>query len=108
MENKEDTFVLRDAAMESGLKGGCTLSWENLSYKVKDKQILKNLSGILEPGSILAVVGASGAGKSSFLDILAGRKTEVSGKVLVNGKSVSMKHVSRYCTQEDALLYYYC
>ena len=108
MESRNNTVVLRsdEQDLEKGLNKGYSLSWDNISYKVKDKEILKNVSGILEPGSLLAVIGASGSGKSSFIDILAGRRSgaQISGNVLVNGKKVSMKHVSRYCTQEDALL----
>jgi ABC-type multidrug transport system ATPase subunit len=62
-------------------------------------------SGILNPGDIYAVLGASGAGKSTFLDVIAGRKSsDQARKVYVNGDSnFKMKHNSKYCTQEDAL-----
>lgn len=57
-----------------------TISWENLGYKVsvkgKDKIILNGLTGFVKPGSMLAILGASGAGKSTFLDLLADRKTK--------------------------------
>ena len=73
-------------------QSGFTLSWNNLTYQVptKDgqKTILSGLSGIVEPGSVVAVLGASGAGKSSFLDVLAGRKRlGVTGEICINGTS---------------------
>ncbi|KAL2915623.1 hypothetical protein HK105_204808 [Polyrhizophydium stewartii] len=86
-------------------ESGYTLSWSGLSWTVKDKTVLTGLSGIVTPGSVVAILGASGAGKSSLLDILAGRRKPTSGSLMVNGQEgVPMKHVSRYCTQEDALL----
>jgi ABC-type multidrug transport system ATPase subunit len=60
----------------------------------------------LKPGDLCAVIGASGAGKSTFLDVIAGRKSsmQMSGNVYVNGRSdAKIKQVSKYCTQEDAL-----
>ncbi|KAI8893947.1 P-loop containing nucleoside triphosphate hydrolase protein [Globomyces pollinis-pini] len=61
---------------------------------------------MVSKGSLVAVLGASGAGKSSFLDVLAGRKpsSSISGQVQINGRTdIPIKHASRYCTQEEAL-----
>jgi ABC-type multidrug transport system ATPase subunit len=110
MVNHSNVVVLKETAetIESGLNTGYELCWESLSYRVKvkdqEKVILNNLSGSLKPGSVLAVIGASGAGKSSFLDCLSGRNPSVTGKVLIDGnENVSLKHISRYCSQEEAL-----
>ena len=48
------------------------LSWDNLNVFVEEKQLLSNVSGHASPGRLLAVMGASGAGKSTFLSALAG------------------------------------
>lgn len=37
------------------------------------KHILKGLSGAVESGQILAIIGSSGAGKTSLLDVLVGK-----------------------------------
>lgn len=102
----KETVVLMDTKTTGG---GYTLSWKDLGYAVTNgkttTQILQNLNGLITPGSVVAILGASGAGKSTMLDLLAGRKSaaNMTGEVLVNGQNVSMKGVSRYCTQEDAL-----
>lgn len=48
---------------------GATFSWHNLNYNVPhnhgEKQLLRNVSGFCEPGNLTALVGASGAGKST-------------------------------------------
>jgi hypothetical protein len=57
-----------------------SLSWENVNYYVsvskKEKlHILKGVSGVVNPGEMLCLIGGSGAGKTSLLDVLARRKT---------------------------------
>ena len=37
------------------------------------KHILKGISGAVESGQILAIIGSSGAGKTSLLDVLVGK-----------------------------------
>jgi ABC-type multidrug transport system fused ATPase/permease subunit len=53
------------------------LWWENLRYSVagkpSPKEILRNVSGKLPPGELTCILGPSGAGKTSLLNILAGR-----------------------------------
>lgn len=38
-------------------------------------QLLQNCSGAFQPGILTALVGSSGAGKTTLMDTLAGRKT---------------------------------
>jgi thiamine transport system ATP-binding protein len=48
----------------------------------------------LPAGAIIAVTGASGAGKSTFLNLLAGFDTATRGRILIGGKDVSHQHPS--------------
>lgn len=43
----------------------------------------------IEPGTITSVMGASGAGKSTFLNLIAGFETPASGRVLIGGADVT-------------------
>ncbi|CAN0319127.1 unnamed protein product, partial [Laminaria digitata] len=61
-------------------------------------------------GTVTAIMGPSGAGKTSLLNILAGRhlgrSSSVTGAVRVNGRTVNaaaVRDVSGYVTQEDVL-----
>ncbi|KAK5090660.1 FAD-dependent urate hydroxylase [Lithohypha guttulata] len=85
------------------------LQFEDVHYDLKGKEILKGISGIASPGQITAVMGASGAGKSTFLDILArkNKRGTVSGNMYVNGEKI-LDHeygtLVGYVDQEDTLL----
>ena len=48
-----------------------SLHFSNISYTLGGRTILEDVSGCARPGQLLAIMGASGAGKSTFLDILA-------------------------------------
>lgn len=66
------------------------LSFDNVSYSIKNKPILNNAFGFVKPGECLAIMGSSGAGKSTLLDILACKTKggNISGDIYVNGKRI--------------------
>ncbi|KAI0410028.1 hypothetical protein F4802DRAFT_11111 [Xylaria palmicola] len=86
-----------------------TLYFENVSYGLNGKPILSDVRGIAHPGEITAIMGASGAGKTSFLDILArkNKRGHFSGDFYVNGEKVTdadFKSVIGFVDQEDTML----
>lgn len=62
---------------------------KNLSKKYKDHLVLKNLSFTLKGPKIYGLLGRNGAGKTTFMDILAGNIFKTEGELLVNGKDPS-------------------
>ncbi|KAL6780792.1 hypothetical protein ACKKBF_B11655 [Auxenochlorella protothecoides x Auxenochlorella symbiontica] len=69
-------------------------------------RLLSGINGIFRPGVLTALMGASGAGKTTLMDVLAGRKTggTVTGEVHVNGYPKVQKtfnRISGYVEQED-------
>ncbi|KAK3711683.1 FAD-dependent urate hydroxylase [Vermiconidia calcicola] len=85
------------------------LYFENVHYTLKGKQILSNITGSVHPGELLAIMGASGAGKTSFLDIVARKKKRgnVMGDFWLNGDKVSdddFRSVIGFVDQEDTML----
>lgn len=86
-----------------------SLYFSNVSYALGERQILDSISGCVKPGQVMAIMGASGAGKSTFLDILArkAKRGTVSGTTRVNGREVGnaeFKEVVGFVDQEDTLM----
>ncbi|EJC98670.1 uncharacterized protein FOMMEDRAFT_170902 [Fomitiporia mediterranea MF3/22] len=67
-------------------------TWENLNYVVPvpggNRRLLHDVMGYVKPGTLTALMGASGAGKTTCLDVLAQRKNigVVTGDILVDGR----------------------
>ncbi|PHH81110.1 hypothetical protein CDD80_2095 [Ophiocordyceps camponoti-rufipedis] len=85
------------------------LYFEQVSYSINRTNILSGIQGICHPGEVTAIMGASGAGKTTFLDILArkNKRGQVSGDFFVNGERVSdseFKNVVGFVDQEDTML----
>lgn len=77
-----------------------------ITLKGKGKTLMRCVTGKLMPGRVAAVMGPSGAGKTTFLSALAGKITgcEITGAVLVNGKPEpihSYKKIIGFVPQDD-------
>jgi len=76
------------------------------------KEILKGITGIIKHSRVTAIMGASGAGKTSLLNILACRidrkkNVKISGDVLINGRPYEYKifgDFANYVMQNDILM----
>nr|GEU43666.1 pleiotropic drug resistance protein 1-like [Tanacetum cinerariifolium] len=74
---------------------------------VEDRLILlKGVSGAFRPGVLTALMGVSGAGKTTLMDVLAGWKTGgyIEGDIKVSGypkKQETFARISGYCEQND-------
>ena len=60
-------------------------------YQMGDTTIVANndVSFGIEKGELAIILGASGAGKSTVLNILGGMDTNSEGKVIIDGKDIS-------------------
>ena len=58
---------------------------EKLSKKIKDKEILRNISFEIHDGECVALIGPNGAGKTTLIDCLLGDKFVSSGQVAIKG-----------------------
>ncbi|KAJ6833048.1 ABC transporter G family member 39-like [Iris pallida] len=68
--------------------------------------LLKSVSGAFRPGVLTALMGVSGAGKTTLMDVLAGRKTGgyIDGNISISGypkKQETFARISGYCEQND-------
>ncbi|KAI5680627.1 hypothetical protein M9H77_01854 [Catharanthus roseus] len=96
-----------------------SMSFSNINYYVdvplelkqqgvlEDRlQLLVNITGAFRPGVLTALVGVSGAGKTTLMDVLAGRKTGgvIEGSIHISGypkRQETFARISGYCEQND-------
>ncbi|XAR70928.1 Xenobiotic-transporting ATPase [Bertholletia excelsa] len=69
-------------------------------------ELLKGVSGAFRPGVLTALMGVSGAGKTTLMDVLGGRKTGgyIDGRITISGypkKQETFARVAGYCEQTD-------
>lgn len=69
-------------------------------------QLLSDVSGVFSPGVLTALVGSSGAGKTTLMDVLAGRKTGgyTEGDIRISGypkEQQTFARISGYVEQND-------
>ena len=58
---------------------------EKLSKKIKDKEILRNISFEINDGECVALIGPNGAGKTTLIDCLLDDKFVSSGQIAIQG-----------------------
>ncbi|GLB11294.1 hypothetical protein AtubIFM57258_008161 [Aspergillus tubingensis] len=83
--------------------------WQDVCYDIKVKgkprRILDHVDGWVKPGTLTALMGVTGAGKTSLLDVLANRVTMgvVTGDMLIDGRmrDDSFQRKTGYVQQQD-------
>ena len=73
---------------------------KNLCKSYGDKLILKGISLDIHRGDVIAIIGPSGCGKSTFLRQLNLLELPTSGDILLDGKSILAKDVSKPSIRE--------
>lgn len=61
------------------------IRFENVEYAYGDNKVLNGVSFLIPPGQKVAVMGASGSGKSTFLGLLSGMLKPERGEILFDG-----------------------
>lgn len=108
--------TLKQSLSKTFMSQGLPVTFENVVYTVVNSQnkkekidLLKHVSGFLQPGEMSALMGPSGSGKTTLLDVLAGRKTvgSIQGNITFGGEKPSKNFLRRYTgyvEQTDTLL----
>ncbi|KAG3050742.1 ABC transporter G family member 31, partial [Phytophthora cactorum] len=110
--NDDEAFVVEVKEREKNFTP-VTVAFQDLWYSVPNPKnpkesldLLKGVSGFAMPGSVTALMGSSGAGKTTLMDVIAGRKTggTIKGKILLNGyeaNDLAIRRCTGYCEQMD-------
>jgi ABC-type bacteriocin/lantibiotic exporter with double-glycine peptidase domain len=75
------------------LSGGVAIELANVSVHAAGHTILEQINLKIEPGDHVAIVGVSGAGKSSLMGLLLGWYRPAEGSVLVDGAALEGAHL---------------
>lgn len=106
------------AAVLKAVSSNFSLNWEGVSYTIPPKKagkpatkILDNVSGCVQPGEMMCVMGTSGSGKTSLLNVLSGRHVGtgvVNGHILANHRprGPRFRRTMAYVEQDDLMLSY--
>ena len=78
--DKEDAIELNDVQGE--------IEFKNVDFSYEGKKVLNNISIKIKKGKMLALVGASGGGKTTFCNLIPRFYTVDSGDILIDNKSI--------------------
>lgn len=68
---------------------------KNLSIGYKGRSLIKGLNLSLEQGTLTAMIGRNGVGKSTLIKTLTGELTPIEGEVLIDGESIDQISTKR-------------
>jgi len=101
-EREEDSEPQR--AVELGtLRGDVEFQDVEFEY-VADKPVLHGISFESKPGTVTALVGSSGSGKSTIISLVCGFHTATHGRILVDGLDLATVRLSSYRQQLGVVL----
>lgn len=86
-----------------------SVEFRDVSFAYKEDEVLSNISLKVEAGQRTAIVGSSGAGKTTLVNLIPRFFDPVSGQVMINGKDIrrytlsSLRGVMGLVTQETFL-----
>ncbi|KAJ3217020.1 hypothetical protein HK099_005623 [Clydaea vesicula] len=84
------------------------IKFENMGLRFRNgTEIMHNVSGEFKHGRLCAIMGPSGTGKTTFINLLTGKTKRTSGKIFVNGKRSELSYYKKligFVPQEDIML----
>ena len=98
----------REGVEIEGIKG--KIEFKNVKFSYGKRLTLKNINVVIKPGEKVALVGESGAGKTSFIRLILGFYRPQTGEILVDGNNINKLNLHSFrkrigvVSQENILL----
>lgn len=80
-----DVFSARTERQETGVH---CIEYKNIRMAYEEKVIIENFNLAVEKGEFVTIIGSSGCGKTTILKMVNGLVRPVSGKILIDGRSI--------------------
>lgn len=97
---EDNDLELNNAIIPLGkLKGKVEFRNVFYQYNKDDKMVLNNFNMVVSPGESIALVGESGGGKSTVLNLLIGFMQPTQGRLLIDGINMSNLDMEEYRSQ---------
>lgn len=93
IEKIYDTYT-KEPSIKTPEKGICearfkgAVEFKNVSYRADDTDIVEDINFKVEPGQTIGIIGSTGAGKSTIMNLLCRFYDATEGEVLVDGVNV--------------------
>jgi len=101
-EREEDSEPARSVAA-GHIRGD--VAFENVEFEYEaGKPVLHGISFESKPGSVTALVGSSGSGKSTIISLICGFHTATKGRILIDGVDLATIRLSSYRQQLGVVL----
>jgi ABC-type multidrug transport system fused ATPase/permease subunit len=81
------------------------VEFEHVEFSYEEnKSVLHGIGFLAKPGTVTALVGSSGSGKSTIISLICAFHSPVSGSVLVDGQDLAMVDLNSYRSQLGVVL----
>ena len=92
--DKKNSIVEKNNSTDLTIKKG-TIKFENVSFKynAEEKKVLKSINLVLEGGKMTALVGHSGSGKSTILNLIPRFYNIIEGDIKIDDQSIYDKKI---------------
>jgi ATP-binding cassette subfamily B protein len=88
-EDRPDAVALRDPRKEGGSGGGARIEFRDVSFGYDPgRLVLHGINFVAEPGQTVALVGHTGSGKSSIINLVSKFYLPTAGEILVDGQEI--------------------
>ncbi len=87
LDEQEERKDFEDAITAKDIKGEVEFKDVSFQYE-EDKPVLKNISFKVKPGDTVALVGPTGAGKTTIVNLLTGFYEVEKGEILIDGINI--------------------